>query len=620
MNATVAELLAGTAVGDLDRQFARFLEKLEGTENGALRLAAALVSRRRGEGDICLDLRTVAGRDFPEDADEEEAVLRCPDFEAWCSQLRRTRVVGEPGEFKPLILDGQGRLYLHRYWDYENRVTQEILRRSREKPGVDWEKFRAGMAALFPEASGKELDWQKIAAFAAVRKSFCVISGGPGTGKTRTVVRLLALLIGQTERPPRIALVAPTGKAAARLQDSIKMARGQLGASDEFQRFLPETASTIHRLLRPVPGSPYFRHHSGNRLPIDILVVDEASMVDLALLAKLLEAAPPNARVVLLGDKDQLASVEAGAVLGDICQGDAINRFSREFCEDYQRVTGQQLPAECRGIEGGVLRDGLIQLTRNYRFGQESGIFRLSRMIQHGAWDDALRELRDCEKIEASGAPGTGAVHWRKLPQPPQLKKVLREIVLRGFGKGLAAPDPREALEEMGRFRILCALRQGPYGIGQLNLLVEEILEEAELIQRNNPWYRGRPVMISRNDYDLKLFNGDIGVLWPDQESGEIRAFFLDAGNELRKCLPLRLPPHETVYAMTVHKSQGSEFQNLLFILPDKDCPVLTRELIYTGLTRASQGAELWVDDTVFRAAVERPVQRASGLKERLGR
>ena len=524
-------------------------------------------------------------------------------------RLNKSPVVGVPGDFKPLILDSQNRLYLHRYWKYEAELAAAILRLAQENiPPVDAQKLSAGLRRLFPEPDAKEINWQMVAAFAALRRRLCLISGGPGTGKTRTVVMLLTLLLEQNPAL-RVALAAPTGKAAARLQDAVKNAQATLPCEPSIKDRLPTEASTIHRLLGSIPDSANFRHHAENPLPFDVVVVDEASMVDLALMAKLVAAVPASDRLILLGDKDQLASVEAGAVLADLCNGDELRQYSDAFAQEFKTITGQTLPAESG--TASALTDCIVELRKNYRFGGESGIYQLSHAVNAGNSEKALATLR-----ESTSLPGA-QVSWKSLPPPAALKAALKAMVLSRYHAYLSAANPTEALAAFGRFRILCALRNGPYGVENLNRLVEEILTEAGLINASGRFYAGRPVMVVRNDYNLKLFNGDIGFVRAN-EAHELRACFAGPEQTIREIMPLRLPDHETAYAMTVHKSQGSEFESVLLILPQDDCAVLTRELVYTGLTRASAGVELWTDPAIFTTAVERKISRRSGLREAL--
>jgi exodeoxyribonuclease V alpha subunit len=360
-----------------------------------------------------------------------------------------------------------------------------------------------------------------------------------------------------------------------------------------------------------MPDSAFFRHNAENPLPFDAVVVDEASMVDLALMAKLVAAIPQSARLILLGDKDQLASVEAGAVLADLCNGGEQHRYSAQFIADFNALTGQNLPSDAVAGPPSDLGDCIVELRKNYRFGAKSGIYRLSRAVNDGKSEKALEVLRE------SGGSAGSRVSWKPLPAPAALKAALKPIVLSRYQDYLQAGNPTEALAALGQFRILCALRNGPYGVESLNRLVEEVLSEAGLIEANALFYAGRPVMVVRNDYNLKLFNGDIGVVLPN-DSKELRACFAGPEQTIRDFMPIRLPEQDTAYAMTVHKSQGSEFERVLLVLPGEDSLVLTRELVYTGLTRASKEVELWSDQGIFATAVRRRISRRSGLREAL--
>ena len=590
----------------LDLHFADLIGRLSDRPCIELDLAALLVSRQRTGGHICLPLREIAGQPLP-------AVYRglesAPEADDWIEKLQGTDVVGAPGEFKPLILDERGRLYLRRYWEYEKRLADIIKARLKAaRPAVNIDLLRQGLARFFPNKG--ETNWQKVAAFTAVMSNFCVITGGPGTGKTRTVAAILALLLEQAGNERlRIALAAPSGKAAARLKESVQNAKATLNCSNEIKAFLPTDATTIHRLLGTIADSPYFLHNADHQLITHIVIVDEASMVDLALMSKLFQAVPESARIILLGDKNQLASVEAGYILGDICNTGAAIQLSKEFGKLYAASTGETLAVKMRPREN-VTQDAIVELQRNYRFKSDGGIFKLSRAINAGDVKTAFEILRN---------KSHGDVSWRLSPPARSLPAAVREKVTGAYKEYLQTDAPAEALARFGEFQILCALRNGPYGVGELNRLAEQSLLEAGLLERDGQWYRGRPVMITRNDYNLKLFNGDVGVVFPDVEAnGEMRVFFAYADGALRKFPPSRLPAHETVFAMTIHKSQGSEFGAVLLILPDDDAPILTRELIYTGLTRARDHVEIWSPESVLRAALSKRASRTSGLCDAL--
>jgi exodeoxyribonuclease V alpha subunit len=590
--------------GGLDAHLASLLVRLAGREDPLLDPSVRLVCLLTGQGHICVNLGEWAGKPLAED-DEDEPMI-APPVATWCDALRKSPVVGRPGEYAPLVLDEAGRLYLYRYWEYERQIVEDLHRRSVEEPSdVGLPRLREGLDRLFPPAADGTVDWQRTAAAVAVLRRFCVISGGPGTGKTTTVIRILALLLEQAAgRPLQIALAAPTGKAAARMQEAIRLTRDSLPVSQEVREAIPGEAMTIHRLLGFRPGSVRFRHDRENPLPVDVLVVDEASMVDLALMAKLVQALSPRGRLILLGDKDQLASVEAGAVLGDIC-GESLG-FSAGFSRRLAGATGAGLGGEG---DGPPIRDAIVELTRSYRFGETSGIGRLARHVNQGNGREALALLERGDSED---------VVWRPQESPRDLAARLAEAAER-LGAYLAAGTPESALEGLDRLRILSAHRTGPFGVETLNRLIEDCLEARGVIRPRSPWYHGRPVLITANDYNLRLFNGDLGITLLDPEAeGKPRVFFRTPEGSIRRLPPTRLPEHETAYVTTVHKSQGSEADEVLLVLPNELTPVMTRELIYTGITRARSRVEIWGTGSVFEAAVARRVTRSSGLRDAL--
>ncbi|MDZ7697409.1 MAG: exodeoxyribonuclease V subunit alpha [Deltaproteobacteria bacterium] len=602
-NDLLMRLHESEALSPLDLYFGRFMAGLCKVHRPEVALAAALVSRRKAEGHVCLNLQAVSGSVAEEPAGDEAGIYP-PDADTWAEMLTESGVVGAPGEAKPLILDPQGRLYLHRYWSYQDKLARAIHDRITHDPEVDTDVLTDGLKRLFPDPGP---DQQRRAARMALKKSVAVISGGPGTGKTTTVSRILTLFIEQQGgKPARIALAAPTGKAAARMAAAIRDSKARLDCTPRVKEQIPETASTLHRLLGSISGSPYFRHHETNPLPVDLLVVDEASMIDLALMAKTVQSLLPHARIILLGDKDQLASVEAGAIFGDICETAkaASGGPFPEGDEPDAAASSQQV------IDGEPEPDQwIMELTRNYRFDEKSGIGTFSRAVRTGDMGAAMAVIR---------AGRTDDITHLGAADPDRLAGMLRPRVLAGFGGYLRHPG-HDALARFDRFRILCALREGPYGAVAVNALVEQILAREGLINPATPWYPGRPVMITRNDYHLRLFNGDVGILLPDPAADDdLRAVFETGDGSLRRLHPLRLPPHETVFAMTVHKSQGSEYDRVLFILPDRDAPVLSRELVYTAITRARQTLDMVGPESIFQTALSRRIERASGLRDAL--
>jgi exodeoxyribonuclease V alpha subunit len=615
MNATspLAAILESEMFHPLDRHFARLMQQFAGGDCPELVLAAALASRRLAEGHSCFFLDELAGKTFPELTTGKGALLNCPPRDQWEKLLRKTSVVGRPNDDKPLILDDAGRLYLHRYWKYERAVADEILKRVQQPPfALDAKRIAAGLKKLFPDTSEKT-NWQKVAAFAAVRQRFSIITGGPGTGKTWTVARLLALLLEQPGGEDlRIKLAAPTGKAAARLQEALSHSLAGLACSEAVKARLQakDLTTTIHRLLGTIPLSTKFRHDAGNPLPVDVLVVDEASMVSLALMAKLLAALKPDACLVLVGDENQLPPIDAGNVLGDLCRAAAINGFSEHFRNDYLQLSGETL-AEKNFSSDGALEDTVIQLRTNYRSGEMTTLNNLSQAVNDGDADRAIELLRQ----------STVALAWQPLPPAKMLKAALRDAVIAHYGNVLKSAAPAAALTRLGKFRILCAVREGPYGTDAINRLAGEILADAGLIavdKLRSGSYAGNPLMVTANNYSLKLFNGDTGVIWP-ADGFYAPVYFPDETGGIRAVARERLPEHESAFALTVHKSQGSEFDHVLLVLPDKVSPILTRQLFYTGLTRARQSVHILAPEASLREAIATPLQRRSGLTDALG-
>ncbi|MCP3866584.1 MAG: exodeoxyribonuclease V subunit alpha [Gammaproteobacteria bacterium] len=605
MHEFLLSAISRKALRAVDFYFGRRMTHLAGTDDPYLFLAAALVSHRVGEGDVCMELGACG--EFPlftAISVEERPVLPAPD--EWSRSLRRCTVVGAPGDHTPLILDTENRLYLARYWHFEQMLARALAQRvNGRKSPPDRMLLGQGLRRLFPET--KETDWQRVAATMAVLQPFCVISGGPGTGKTHTVTSILALLIEQAGVDTlRIELAAPTGKAAARLTDSIRKARQVLSLDREISERIPEVAITLHRLLGFRAGRANPKYHAENPLHLDILVVDEASMVDLPLMARLFEALPPQARIILLGDRDQLASVEAGRVLGDICGGREALRYSKGLCDQLRDVSNVDLrPAV---TESSRIADHIVVLENSRRFGPDSGIGILARAVNEGDCKSALSILEQGQYPDVS---------WLK-PAPGKFDELMEGWVLNGFRPMLSGPDPEFALQALNIQRVLCSVRDGRYGVHAVNRRIEQLLEREGLIHRSGAIYPGRPIMVTANDHVQQLYNGDVGLILPDPDSdGALRVFF-ETSDGLRRILPSRLPAHETVYAMTVHKSQGSEFDEVLLMLPDRPGRVVTRELIYTGITRAKKRVLLWADAVRLQGAIEQRTIRSTGLREAL--
>ncbi len=467
----------------------------------------------------------------------------------------------------PLVIE-QDRLYLHRYWNYENRLALQIKAMTQAEHPI--EKLDALLDRYFDMSD--ETDDQREAAKMAAKQSFSIITGGPGTGKTFTVVKILALLQELAEQPLHIALAAPTGKAAMRLQESIGFSKAKLPCSEAVKNRIPEIVTTLHRLLGAIPPSPYFRHNADKPLVYDLVVVDEASMVDLALMSKLLDALKPGARLILLGDKDQLASVESGAVLADLAMAEA-------------------------------LQNNVYTLKKSHRFG--GAIKELAEAVNFQQDDLAWQILSD---------GGDGAVQC--------LDEDLIDYVAAQQADYLqlikADAEFERIFQAFSGFQVLCSNRQGKNSVADINDRVEQKLAEQRRIDLSGLWYPGRPVMVTQNNPALHLYNGDIGICMQDSFSaGKLMVFFQRADGSVKKYLPARVPHCETVFAMTIHKSQGSEFEEVLIVLPEAINPVLTKELLYTAITRAKKTIKLVAGEAVFTATVRQKIERVTGLVDK---
>ncbi|OZG74668.1 exodeoxyribonuclease V subunit alpha [Hahella sp. CCB-MM4] len=619
----------GLMVADLES--GHRTEGLTQEERGLLALTTAQVSQSLTQGHLCLDLSQLAGKPiWPGNQrlqqwlqDNHHSWPVWPPLESWLDFLQGCRQVAEAGSISSpddisavglLCLDERHRLYLSRYYEAELALAIHFNRLQQTRCDLDQVKARELLQRYFADTNGQLAadNRQALAALSACTHHFCTIVGGPGTGKTTTVTRILAMLmeLNTAPHPLRMALSAPTGKAAARLMESIAKARNQLPASEEIKNGIPANASTLHRLLKVRPDGKGFRHHRDNPLALDLLLIDEVSMVDIQLMRSVLDALPPHCRLILLGDSDQLASVEAGNVLDDICRHRESFGLSDHFMT-FAESLGLR-PTLGTAHNPPPLTDRVIRLTQSYRFTADSGIGHLARSVNEGRADDAVSILLDQQWPD---------VHWQTLPPGEPVPVAVLKPALEAYHEYLQSGTVIEALKAFDRYRILCATREGYYGVETLNQLLEQHLQRKGSIPRNvtgaQSHYRGRPVMVTHNDYRTQLFNGDIGLIWPDEQD-RLKAWFTDDQGEVRSVPLYRLPRHETVYAMTIHKSQGSEFEHCTVLMPDPEQSLLTRELLYTGITRAKKQVSLWGNKASLRAAVHRKTNRMSGLAERL--
>jgi exodeoxyribonuclease V alpha subunit len=588
------------------------LARLGGSVDDVVRLGAAFAARAPRLGHVCVDLLSISGTASTDsDRPTDIAALPWPDSAHWAERMSRSPLVGPD---RPLHLEGTT-LYLDRLWADECQVASDLAERAADPfDDVDDDVLAKGLAELFE--GGDDPDLQRLAAATAVLRRVSVVAGGPGTGKTTTVARVLALLQAQAAasglRPPLIALAAPTGKAAARLEEAVRHGAASMEIDgDGRERLRTLAGTTLHRLLGFNPGNrTRFRHHRLNRLPHDVVVVDETSMVSLSLMARLVEAVRPDARLILVGDPEQLASVEAGAVLGDI-----VGPAARGICMgaeargELEKVSAQKVPV----VAGPhpPIGDGIVVLRRVHRYG--GAIAELAEAIQRGDADRALAVL------DAGGSN----VQWIASDADPSIPGAMADVRALAVDCGRAVIDAaaagaaKEAIDALGRFRLLCAHRRGPDGVATWMGQVENWLRaDVEGFATGSEWYVGRPLIVTENDYGLQLYNGDTGVVVA-ADDGRLVATF-SRGDAIAEVSPTRLAAVDTVYAMTVHKSQGSQFDVVAFLLPRADSRVLTRELLYTAVTRAKERLVLVGTEEPIRAAIRRPITRASGLRRAL--
>ncbi len=602
----IQRLSRAAARGEASRigtEIARFITRLSPREPDGVIAAAYLAGAVTEDSHtcLCLDTSSLASTAL-------EKGLEPRDLEALPRDLPQSEMVGRPGETAPLILDGD-RLYLHRYWSYEQRLASRLLTMARQSPKPPDILLASKMTdSLFPSGPAKP-DWQKIAAFNALFRRLLVISGGPGTGKTRTVTALMALLLACDKAGElRIAMCAPTGKAAARLTESVTSSMNSLDLPREIRRKMPLRAQTLHRLLGygKIPG--LFRFNRENPLPCNLLILDEASMVDLPMMVHLTDALRDEAGLVLLGDRDQLASVDAGSVLNDLCRGVDMFTHSRSFIELAGRINENLLVPESGLASPPPLRDGIITLSHNYRFCPGSGIMELSSAVNHGDFHRAKRILEDRALEKVRFIPASRM----------DIGAFLEREALPGFRHLMQAVTPEDALGKMDDLKILCGLKRGFSGQGLINSHVSTMLNKGRP-RLAAALFKGLPIIITRNDYMLELFNGDTGIIWPD-ESGSMKAWFPTGKDEARRFSPARLPAFQAAWAITVHRSQGSEFRKVLLVLPSEKSAMPGRELLYTAITRAREEIVIWGAWNDLKACIKNRTARASGLGDILWR
>ena len=596
----------------LDLELGRLFMRLAPEDSPWVALSGALVNRATQAGHVCLPLDSVHQQRIV-DVDERAVNLEIPPLAQWRECLERSPLVSDGSKLRPLVLT-HDRLYLHRYHSYECRLVKALTRRLRNNEIPLRRSAEEALEVLFSGAPPDDL--QRRAARLACTHRLSVISGGPGTGKTTTVAKVLVAVLQQLEeqgQDARLSVLAPTGKAATRLGESLAAGFERLSLTEQAREVLSVAPSTIHRALGYQPRSPArFRHNSDNPLPSNVVVVDEASMVDLALMTKLVEAVREDAHLILLGDRDQLASVETGAVFGDLFDDQPSRTTSAGNTTLNVRPYSTEVDAGLLDATPAAATPAIAQcsihLEKSYRYASQGGIARLAAAIRAG------------DVAEALSATALDGVEWVELSEAgvstTDCAAELEPLLVRGYRNLCEASTPVERLDALSQYRVLSPHRRGQLGVAGLNRLCERVLLGQGLQARASGAYAGQPIIIANNDYQAELYNGDVGVL--DRTAAGKMAAFFPRGTALRQLSLARLPSYDTVFAMTIHKSQGSEFDRVLVVLPHHGSPLLSRELLYTAITRAKSHVTLACTRESFETAVRRRLHRASGLHDAL--
>ncbi|MRH77764.1 exodeoxyribonuclease V subunit alpha [Spiribacter sp. C176] len=592
------EWVENETVRSTDAAFAALLAEQGGETDETVLLLAAIVSRQVGDGHIRLNLTNI--QPTGEAPLSWLASLNPADLEKKLSESSIVQTTLNTGT-QPLVWD-KPYLYLRRYWANEQLIKAALNERLRAPP-IEISDLRERLDHLFP-FTNEQPDWQRVACALASRSRFTLITGGPGTGKTHTVLRILGLLQAvrydtHPNQPLRIRLAAPTGKAAARLGESISAGIDALPLPEAVRQTIPQEPTTLHRLLGPRPNSRLFQHNRQNPLHADVVVVDEASMIDQEMTARLLDALRAETILILIGDKDQLAAVEAGAVLGELCEGADDGNYSKATCAWLTKASGDDV-SPWQSDNGTDLQQHIVKLRKSHRFNHSSGIGALAEAVR-------LEQGARLTELLQDDDTSTGLLELRH-----PLDNRLETAALagyRGYLETLAQKRPgesdyaqltawvREVLNAFNQYQVLAVIRNGPLGVNGLNERIAKRLAAEGLISKGQGWFEGRPVMVTRNDYELGLTNGDVGICLsvqlPDEKEPRLRVAFEQSNNRVRLFLPSQLETVESVFAMTVHKSQGSEFNDVLVVLPETMPPQHRREVLYTAITRAR--ASSWI-------------------------
>lgn len=581
----------------LDFYFSRLMLEREKEEKYISFFIFMYLSMKTRGGDVCIDIYEDHGIiDFL-----NQYNLSIEDME---KELFSVKALGRPGDMSPIIID-EKRLYLNKYYKFEDFLYNWFKKRSENFLG-DNEKLLNLKNNILPKyfENTKETDWQKFAAVNCCLKNFSAVSGGPGTGKTTTVVKIICCL--QELNSPdylKVKLCAPTGKAASRLVEALNNAKSRLEISDEIAGLLPEKARTIHRLLG-FSSNNGFRFNKNNKLDADLVIVDEASMVDVRLMSALCSALKDGCRLILLGDMFQLASVSPGSVFGDICGRGRELSYSSKFMEKINQFFSDFKNSSEISCEKNF-SDSIVELKKSYRFDFKSGIGRLAQSVKKA-------DIKSVLNLVSSGVED---LNHMDISNKNNFKKIIEDFSSRYFSNLLKSESPEEAFKYFSEFTILSPLKSGIYGVKKINETIEGFLTK----RNDYSLYHGKPIMISENDYRNNLFNGDVGIFLKDPENkNELRVFFQTGDGGFKKVHPVRLGKYDLVYSMTVHKSQGSEFDNVFFVMPEMFSNLLSAELFYTAVTRAKKRVFLSGSEDIIRYCVKNRVARTSGLFEKL--
>lgn len=592
--AIFTELKEQQTISESEYEFIRFLHQQNPDEKESVLLAAASCLQAQNHGNVCLDLNAMDDRGSVFERDTSQKGLRFGELKSeWLRELPNSPLVSDGRELKPLILD-QNRLYLHRFWKYEQELVKWLKTKTAVKHELN-DEIR-DVLNLFVKQKKDETDWQDVALILSFLKDLVVITGGPGTGKTFTVLKIIAAQNHLMDGNLKVAVAAPTGKASRRLSDSIRQGKKVLPPELQEKIPVPDDALTVHKLLGADYQGNRFRYNQENKLPYDLIIIDEASMLDIHLWVHLIRAVPENAKLVVLGDKDQLASVEAGSILGDICLGD--NSFSAEVCRGLNEYFETPI-AENSNMP--AINDSIVFLNRSYRFDESSGIKKLADAINKGDAAEVMALLKSNDFAD---------LRWLDLTAS-NIDNIINEYAIEHYS-GYQKLNGSEALAASKEKKILCALRRGKLGSEYINRKVEE------RIHRNfksgaGEWYEGRIIMATRNDNVLKLRNGEMGIC----SSNENPAVLFEGENKI-PISASRLKDYEPAFAITIHKSQGSEYEKVAVLLPEKMNAILSKEILYTSVTRARRDTLIVGSEEVITGTVEHSIKRNSGLRSLL--